>query len=102
IALLVGARAARMETGQGVLTVIALPMVLFSGVFFSSSGFPFSTSGMPAWIQHAARILPLTAFNDALRADMNEGARPPLESVALLAGWGAVLSAIALRTFKWT
>jgi ABC-type multidrug transport system permease subunit len=104
ISLAVAARLTSSETALGVVTVISVPMVLFSGVFFSSSGFPFSTSGMPDWIRVPASVLPLTIFNDSLRALVNEGDRLASMpgAVAALAAWGLVPFVIALRTFKWT
>ncbi len=54
-------------------------------------------------MQPFVQALPLTALNDALRAVYNEGL--PLASVAgealLLAAWGAVSFALALRAFRW-
>jgi ABC-2 type transport system permease protein len=101
IGLLVGARVRTMETGQAVLTIVGLPMLLLSDVFFSSTGFPVSTSGMPPWLRQAASVLPLTAFNDGLRAVMNEAAPLPLGDILLLLAWGAVPFAVAVRTFRW-
>jgi ABC-type multidrug transport system permease subunit len=103
ISLAVAARTESSETAQGIITIIALPMVLFSGVFFSSSGYPFSTPGMPDWIRVPLGWLPLTAFNDALRAVVNE--RVSLASMpgelAILTAWGVVPFVFALRVFRW-
>ncbi len=103
ISLAVAARTESSETAQGVVTIIALPMVLFSGVFFSSSGYPFATAGMPEWIRLPLALLPLTAFNDALRAVMNE--KESLASMpgalGILAAWGIVPFLFALRAFRW-
>jgi len=104
ISLAVAARTESSEAAQGVITLVALPMVLFSGVFFSSSGYPFSTAGMPEWTRGPLSVLPLTVFNDALRAVTNEGrslATMP-RAVALLAGWGVVPFVVAIRTFRWS
>jgi ABC-type multidrug transport system permease subunit len=54
-------------------------------------------------VQPFVQALPLTALNDALRAVMLEGAG--LVSLApdlgLLALWGTVSFAIALKIFRW-
>ncbi len=48
--------------------------------------------------------MPLTPLNDALRAVMLEG--KPLTSqfleIGILAAWGVVTFALALRWFRWT
>jgi len=73
-----------------------MPMWLLSGSFFSYERFP--ESALPA-----IRLLPLTAFNDALRALVNEGAS--LWSIGpellVLAAWAAVSFGLALRLFRW-
>jgi len=102
IALALAARTENVETATGMATMVALPMVLLSGVFFSNSGYPFSTSGMPEWIRVPASLLPLSVFNDALRAIMNEGAPVGARAVLLLVGWGTAPFAYAWAFFRWT
>ena len=92
LGLLVASRAQNTQTVGGLMNLVMMPMFIGSGVFFSSAKFPDS-------LQPFVRALPLTALNDALRAVVNEGAtfaavaRPML----LLAGWGVVSFAAALR-----
>jgi ABC-type polysaccharide/polyol phosphate export permease len=78
------------------MNLVMLPMWIFSGVFFSSSNFP-------AMVQPLIRLLPLTAVNDALRANMLEGAS--LAAVApqilIVFGWLVVSFLVALRLFRW-
>ncbi len=97
LALLCGCRAGNQETASGLVNLAQLPMLLVSGVFFSSARFPDSLQGV-------IRLLPLTAMNDSLRALVNDGA--PLSSVgfemAVMAVWGLVCGALALRLFRWT
>jgi ABC-type multidrug transport system permease subunit len=55
-------------------------------------------------MQPAIHALPLTALNDSLRAVMLEGT--PLSGVAgelaIMAVWGIVPFALAIRMFKWS
>jgi ABC-type multidrug transport system permease subunit len=96
LGLLVASRAQNTQTVGGLMNLVMLPMFMCSGVFFSSENFPDA-------MQPAIRVLPLTALNDALRAVMNEGAgiaalaRPTI----VLALWGAISFAIALKLFRW-
>jgi ABC-2 type transport system permease protein len=96
LGLLIGARAKTLETAAGLVNAVMLPMYVLSGVFFSAARFP---EAMQPFIQ----VLPLTAVNDGLRAIMNDGSgfaaigRPLL----VLAAWGGVSFALALRFFRW-
>jgi ABC-type multidrug transport system permease subunit len=96
LGLVVAARPRTIEAVSGWMNLVQLPMWLLSGSFFSYERFP-------AVVRPAIRALPLTALNDALRAVINDGA--PLSAtwleLAVLAGWGAVSFAVALRTFRW-
>ena len=96
IAMMIAARPSSIEVASGLLNLVILPMWLLSGAFFSYSRFPDLA-------QPFIRALPLTAFNDALRAIMNEGSSlldHPVELV-VLAGWGLACLAIAVRIFRW-
>ncbi|HVN32912.1 MAG TPA: ABC transporter permease [Thermoanaerobaculaceae bacterium] len=96
LGLLVAARSRTIEGVSGWMNLVQLPMWLFSGTFFSYERFP-------AVAQPAIRALPLTALNDALRAVINEGAGLPACWVALavMALWGGISFAVALRLFRW-
>ncbi len=96
LSLTVGARAQSIETANGWLNFIMLPMWLLSGSFFSYERFP---EVMHPFIQ----LLPLTALNDALRAISSEGAAlgSTWPQLLVLAVWGAVSFVVALRTFRW-
>lgn len=95
--LLMASRARTLEAISGILNLVMLPMWVLSGVFFSTANFP-------AFLQPVIQALPLTALNDALRAVVLEGAT--LHAVggelALLAAWGIIPFAAALRLFRWT
>jgi ABC-2 type transport system permease protein len=96
LGLLVSSRAQNTQTVGGLMNLVMMPMFVGSGVFFSAANFPDG-------VQPVLRALPLTALNDALRAVVNEGAgagavaRPML----VLAVWGALSFAAALRLFRW-
>jgi len=75
---------------------VMLPMYVLGGVFFSSERFPDAA-------QPLIQLLPLTALNNGLRAVINEGAGWSALGwpAAVLAGWGVVSFALALRWFRW-
>jgi ABC-2 type transport system permease protein len=96
LGLLTASRARTTEAVSGIANFIMLPMWIFSGVFFSSANFP-------QVVQPFIRILPLTAVNDALRANMLEGASfasvsPQLLIIIL---WGVLSFFAALKLFRW-
>lgn len=97
LGLLCASRAQNSETANGLVNLVTLPMFILCGVFFSSGKFP-------AVLQPLIRFLPLSAFNEALRHIVNDGASLAAQGLplAVLLGWGAVTSAIALRLFRWT
>ena len=96
LALLVAARTDSTEVASGWMNAIQMPMWLLGGAFFSYQRFP-------AVVHPFIRLLPLAAFNDALRALMNDGA--PLWTIwpelLVMAVWGGVSFALALRVFRW-
>jgi ABC-2 type transport system permease protein len=97
LGLLCASRAQNSETANGLVNLVSLPMFVLSGVFFSSARFP-------AVLQPVIRFLPLSAFNEALRHIVNDGASLFTQGfpLAVLLGWGLVTSLIALRLFRWT
>jgi len=96
LGLLTASRAQKIESASGLMNLVMMPMWIFSGVFFSYERFP-------AIIQPLIRALPLTALNDALRASILEGT--PLAQqwprLLVLALWGGVSFALAVRWFRW-
>lgn len=96
LGILIASRVRTIEGVSGLMNVVMLPMWLASGVFFSYERFPEFT--------HAAlRLLPLTALNDALRGILLDGqsilSHGP--EVAVMAAWGVISFAVALRIFRW-
>jgi ABC-type multidrug transport system permease subunit len=96
LGLLVASRAQNTQTVGGLMNLVMLPMFMCSGVFFSAEHFPDA-------LLPVIRVLPLTALNDALRMVMNEGAGmlAVAKPVAILAAWGGVSFALALKLFRW-
>lgn len=96
LGVLIAARPQTTEGASGLMNLAMLPMWVFSGVFFASSRFP-------AAIQPFVQALPLTAVNDALRANMLEGAGLGVVAgeLAILAAWAAGTFVLALRLFRW-
>lgn len=94
--LLVASRARTVEGASGLMNLVMLPMWVFSGVFFSASNFPHT---MQPFIQ----ALPLTAVNNALRANMLQGAS--LGQVAgelgIALAWLVVSFLLSLKLFRW-
>ena len=96
LGLLTAARPRTIEGVSGLMNLVMVPMWIFSGIFFSTDRFP-------AALQPFVQALPLTALNDALRAVMLDGAglTPLMPELGLLAAWGAVSFALALKLFRW-
>lgn len=96
LGLLISARTSTMEGASGLMNATMLPMWILSGVFFSSSNFP-------AAMQPLVKALPLTAVNDALRANMLQGASlgGMLPELAVIAAWTVACFALALKLFRW-
>jgi ABC-type multidrug transport system permease subunit len=94
--LLIASRAKTIEGASGLMNLVMMPMWVFSGVFFSAANFP---KAMQPFIQ----ALPLTAVNDALRANMLQGASLVAVSgeLAIALAWLVVCFAVALKLFRW-
>jgi len=97
LGLLTACRAQKIESASGLMNLVMMPMWIFSGVFFSAERFP-------AAVQPLIRALPLTALNDALRATILEGSSLAAQSsrILVMATWGMISFALALRWFRWS
>ena len=96
IGLLIASRPRTIEGASGLMNLVMLPMWVFSGVFFSSGNFPKAA-------QPFIQALPLTAVNDALRANMLQGASWGTVGgeLAIIVTWLVVCFTLALRLFRW-
>jgi ABC-type multidrug transport system permease subunit len=96
LGLLIASRSKTIEGVSGMMNLTMLPMWVLSGVFFSSENFPRA-------VQPIIKALPLTAANDALRANMLRGVG--LAGIgwelAILAAWSVVCFSVALKIFRW-
>ncbi|MCW4020091.1 MAG: ABC transporter permease [Candidatus Bathyarchaeota archaeon] len=83
------------ETAGMVMMTLMFPMMFLSGVFFP-------IQQMPLFMQNISKVLPLTYAATALRKVMVLGAGVPMitTELAVLMGFGAVTTIIAVPTFK--
>jgi len=83
------------ETASSLGNLIAFPMMLMSGTFWS-------ISAMPGYLQTLAWALPLTYFADGLRSSMVYGApSSALTDFAVVAAFALVLVLIGSRLTRW-
>lgn len=96
LGLLVAARLRTEELADGLLNLMAWPMLLLSGVWFSMEG----TSTAAQWL---SQLMPLTHVVGAARGIMIDGAGvlDVLPELLLLLALAAALLAAAARLFRW-
>ena len=96
LGLLIASRAKTVEGVSGLMNLVMLPRWIFSGVFFSSSNFP-------GVVQPIIKALPLTAVNDALRANLLEGTQITALGIemAVILAWLVLSFVLALKLFRW-
>jgi ABC-type multidrug transport system permease subunit len=96
LGLLMASRAQTLEAVSGLMNLTMMPMWILSGVFFSAQRFP-------DWLQPFIQVLPLTAINEALRANMLQGAgfTAIWNQIAILGAWMVVCFALAFKIFRW-
>lgn len=88
--------ASTVETYGAISNLVFFPMMLLSGVYFR-------LDGAPKWMQKAVSILPLSPYLRALRSVFNDGATLAGHGpgLAILAAWGVLCFAIAVKKFRW-
>jgi len=96
IGLLIASRGRTIESLSGLVNLTVMPMWVLSGVFFSAQRFP-------AVVQPVIRLLPLTAYIDAMRAVMLQGASLMQfgREILTLTVWLVVSFVLALKLFRW-
>lgn len=96
LGLLIASRARTIEAASGLMNLAMVPMWVMSGIFFSASRFP-------GIIQPFVQALPLTAVNNAIRANMLEGASlvQVAPELGIVAAWLVACFFAALALFRW-
>lgn len=96
LGLLIAARPRTIEGASGLMNLTMMPMWILSGVFFSAENFPKA-------LQPFVQALPLTAVNNALRANMlrGDGLAVVGPEMAIIAAWAVVCFVLALKLFRW-
>jgi ABC-2 type transport system permease protein len=76
--------------------IIAMPMMMLSGIFFSRSS-------LPGFVQSVVDYLPLSFLADAMRSIAIDGATlgQVVPQIVGLAVWCVVAVAIAVKMFRW-
>jgi ABC-2 type transport system permease protein len=79
-----------------IANIVAMPMILLSGVFFSRSG-------LPGIVHTVTDLLPLTFLADGLRAIAIDGATLSdiVPALTGLAAWCIVSCVVAIYLFRW-
>jgi len=96
ISVLVSCRTYKTEVGTGWINAVQMPMMIFSGVFFSYHNFP-------EWSLRFIKVLPLTALADGIRSIFNEGAGwlEILTPSIALSAFGIICFIVGMKLFKW-
>ena len=97
LGMLLASRARTIETVSGLMNLVMLPMWMLGGCFFSSERFP-------DFVQPLVKALPITHFNNGMRAILLDGAgfAGAVLELAFLAGFGLLTLGLAIRCFRWT
>ncbi|MCF6506640.1 hypothetical protein E9549_04355 [Blastococcus sp. MG754426] len=73
--------------------VVLLPLAFFSEVFFIDG---------PEWMRGVGALFPLLHFQNALAQAWDPaGAELAWGHLGVLAGWGVLAGAVAVRYFRW-
>lgn len=96
IGLLVGAVSRTQQAATSIANLIILPMAFLGGAFI-----PLDFA--PDWIRQASYVLPLRYLVTGVQDVMARGLGPAsaLPAIAVLLGFSAVLTVIAIRVFRW-
>ena len=95
LGVLISAMSTEQETAMTIMMTIQFPMLFLCGAFFP-------IQQMPAFMQGISKAIPLTYAVEALRKVIVLGAGIPevLTEIIILAGFGAVMLAIAIPVFN--
>lgn len=70
-------------------------------LFLLLGGIVWPVERLPGVLSLPARLLPSSAFADALRTSLGPDPSIPVLNLVILAAWGALSLVIAARTFRW-
>jgi ABC-2 type transport system permease protein len=84
----------RAEAALAIINGLFLVLLLVGGVVLP-------VDHLPGLLSDIARVLPAAALSDALRIGLGASSGNPLPPLALLAAWGAAMTILASRTFRW-
>ncbi len=97
LAMVIASRSSSEEFANGVVNIVAWPMMFFSEVWFS-------IEGSPGWVHTASQFFPLTHITEGMRRIMNQGA--DLGSlgfeITVLLLMTTVFMTVGSLLFKWT
>ena len=96
ISILISARTAKTEIGNGLINAVSMPMMVLSGVFFSYHNFP-------EWAIPVIQQFPLTMLADGMRSIMIEGAGFAETAIqtGVLGLTGLVFFVAGMKMFRW-
>ncbi|MCW7754135.1 ABC transporter permease [Desulfobotulus sp. H1] len=96
LSVIIASRTESEEFAEGVLNLMAWPMMFFSEVWFS-------LEGADEWVRQVAFFLPLTHVITAARQIMNEGAGIPdvYHHMLALAGLSLIFMVVGAGLFRW-
>ena len=94
--IMLGARTTNSGAMNGIANLVALPMMVLSGAWFSRSH-------LPPWLAEGVRYMPLTPLVDGLRKIALEGAgfHDLTMETGILVAYFAVFSVVSAKAFKW-
>ncbi len=96
LAVLLGSRLTNTGGYNGMVNALALPLVIFSGVYFS-------LDHLPTWASSISQYTPLTAYVDGLRAIALDGMAlwQVWPQALVLVIYGLLFSTISAKVFRW-
>jgi ABC-2 type transport system permease protein len=93
LGLVIGAVVPSSRAAQPIGALLFFPMMFFAGLWLP-------IAAMPSVLQHISHLTPLGAAVQAL-GDASAGQWPHPLNLAVLAGYAVVLSAAAVKLFRW-
>ncbi|HET9972614.1 MAG TPA: ABC transporter permease [Streptosporangiaceae bacterium] len=93
LGLVIGAVVGSSRAAQPIGALVFFPMMFFAGLWLP-------IAAMPSVLQHISHLTPLGAAVQAL-GDASAGQWPHPLNLAVMAGYAVVLSAAAVKLFRW-